>query len=194
MLQKNTEIYLAHTVKTDADVGATFHLEPNHNPRSGEPATTWFALTRAGGETIALEACNCQLTVFRQGDRTQPVATPTLEAISAEGYENIPGAEVIFPEAGVYELQLTGTPQEAGDFQAFSLSYEVTVRPGTTTTPTSEMPDTAAATQTTAEVAQAEPLPETPSSGGGFGVGGYLAVAVGVLLVVGGAIARLKSR
>ncbi|MDY6781295.1 MAG: hypothetical protein SW833_01855 [Cyanobacteriota bacterium] len=123
---------IAHTVKTDADVGATFHIEPNHNPRAGETARAWFALTRKGGTLIPLEKCNCQLWVYSKLTKgTSPVLQPPLQAIDAEQYRDVPGAEIVFPEPGLYELELRGTPKETGAFQPFEFTYTVTVSPGT---------------------------------------------------------------
>ena len=119
----------AHKVKTNADVGATFHIEPNHNPRAGETARAWFALTQSGGKIIPLEQCDCQLAVYSQSsaDSEQLQLEPPLQAISAEQYQGIPGAEIVFPEAGAYELQLKGTPKAGANFQPFELQYTVNV-------------------------------------------------------------------
>ncbi|NEO99194.1 MAG: hypothetical protein F6K58_11025 [Symploca sp. SIO2E9] len=123
---------VAHKVQTNADVGATFHIEPNHNPRAGEPARTWFALTRTGGQLIPLEQCECKLAVYEQpsaaGD--SPILEPTLKAISAEQYQGIPGADIIFPKAGAYELELSGAPKSGANFQEFNLKYTVNVSTG----------------------------------------------------------------
>mgnify|MGYP001062570107 CR=1 FL=1 len=196
--EETCQLEIAHLVKTDGNVGATFHLEPNHNPRSGEPAQTWFALTQSGGESVSLDECDCQLEVFRGGDRSEAIATPTLTAISAEGYEDIPAAEVIFPEAGVYDLVLTGSPQNDADFEPFSLSYEVTVRPGraatesTSETETSETQTSKTETSQTQPIASGEAVDETT----GFVfpvVWGAIAVA-GVVIVAGWAWKRLRSQ
>ncbi|MEL7036649.1 MAG: hypothetical protein AAFO04_13660 [Cyanobacteria bacterium J06592_8] len=121
---------VAHEVEVSEDVAATFHLEPNHNPKAGETAQVWFALTRRGGAIIPLDQCNCKLAVYGQPRQPedQPMMTPTLQAISAEKYQGIPGADVVFPKAGSYELELSGTPKKQDDFKAFKLSYSVTVR------------------------------------------------------------------
>ncbi len=118
----------AHKVQTAADVGATLHLEPNDHPRAGEPAQTWFALTRKGGQIIPLEQCNCQLAVYSQPrSANSPLLQPPLSAISAEQYQGIPGAAIAFPKAGAYELELSGTPKAGEDFQPFKLTFGVTV-------------------------------------------------------------------
>jgi hypothetical protein len=118
---------IAHTVKTASDVAATFHLEPSHNPKAGEPATIWFALTKAGGTPIPLSDCDCQLAV-KQGE--MPIATVPLKAINAEQYQGIPGGEMVFPKVGIYQLIFSGKAKEHDAFQPFELKYEVTVQPG----------------------------------------------------------------
>lgn len=120
---------LAHTVKSDGQVGATFHIEPNHNPRAGEITKAWFALTLSGGKIIPLRQCDCQLKVYTQPEE-KLVLNPTLEAISVEQYQDIPGAKITFPEAGVYQLEISGYPTLGASFSAFKLSYSVTVIPG----------------------------------------------------------------
>ncbi|NER39805.1 MAG: hypothetical protein F6J93_38720 [Oscillatoria sp. SIO1A7] len=121
----------AHDVEVGTDVAATFHLEPNHNPRAGETAEVWFALTRRGGKTIPLDRCDCQLAVYSKprSSEDEPLLEPELNAISVEIYRDIPGAEIVFPEAGSYELKLTGAPKEGNNFQPFELSFSVTVQP-----------------------------------------------------------------
>ncbi|MBE9124536.1 hypothetical protein IQ269_28140 [Tychonema sp. LEGE 07199] len=126
----NSISVFAHEIEVSGDVAATFHLEPNHNPRAGETARVWFALTRRGGQIIPLEQCNCQLAVYpkqhKEGDK--PLMQPPLKAISAEKYQGIPGADIVFPKAGIYELELSGTAKNKANFKPFELNYTVTVR------------------------------------------------------------------
>ncbi len=51
-----------------------------------------------------------------------------LKAISAEKYQGIPGADIVFPKAGIYELELSGTAKNKANFKPFKLTYTVTVR------------------------------------------------------------------
>ncbi|HEY9689206.1 MAG TPA: hypothetical protein V6D46_04370, partial [Coleofasciculaceae cyanobacterium] len=122
----------AHTVKAGQDVAALFHLEPDHNPRSGEPARIWFGLTRKGGAAIPFDRCDCQLEIMpRVPNAAGPKPwQPTLEAVAAEGFQNMPGATTTFPAAGAYELVLRGRPKQPGDFQPFEFRYETTVLAG----------------------------------------------------------------
>ncbi len=122
----------AHNLDVSRDVAATFHLEPNHNPKAGETAQIWFALTRKGGQIIPLNQCNCDLAIYLEprSQNVLPVLEPPLKAISAEQYQGIPGTEIVFPKAGAYKLELSGTPRAGANFKSFELSYEVTVAPG----------------------------------------------------------------
>ena len=128
----STEV-LAHNVKTSTDVGVTFHIEPDHSPRAGEKSQAWFALTRQGGKLIPLSECDCKLKVYLESNgntANEPILTPPLIAISPEQYQNIPGANLVFPQPGIYQLELTGKPTQEGNFSPFQVSYPVTVNPG----------------------------------------------------------------
>lgn len=135
----------AHKVQVAGDVGGTLHLEPNDTPRAGESTLTWFALTRKGGQVISLEQCNCQLSIYSSNAApgSPPLLTPPLKAVSVERYQNIPGTEIQFPQPGLYQLQLRGTPTAEGNFQPFEMEFEVTVATGAiapTATPQTALP------------------------------------------------------
>lgn len=129
----NTSPVSAHKVEISGDVGATLHIEPNDNPQAGKAALTWFALTRKGGEVIPLEQCDCELAVYAEprNQSTQPLLQPPLKAVSSEGYKNIPGAEIVFPKPGAYQVELKGTPKAGASFKPFELNFNVTVASGT---------------------------------------------------------------
>ncbi len=120
---------LAHQVQVSGNVGGTLHIEPNDTPRSGVSAFAWFALTRRGGQAIPLSVCNCELAIYahpvRSGD--VPLAQPSLRAVSQDGYQGIPGANVTFPRAGSYDVVLRGRPVTSGLFTPFELRFAVTV-------------------------------------------------------------------
>ena len=124
---------IAHNVEIAGDVAGTWHIEPDHNPRAGEPAKVWVALTRKGGDILPLEQANCKLAVYPQphteGD--QPILQPQLKAIAIEKYQGIPGADLVFPKPGLYEMELSCIPKTAGTFKPFEMQSAVTVAPGT---------------------------------------------------------------
>lgn len=146
----------AHNVKTSGDVAALFHIEPDHNPKAGRASRAWFALTKKGGELIPLEKCNCTLEVHQEPHQegSEPLLKPPLKAISTEQYQGVPGAEIIFPKAGIYELELSGTAKDGQSFQPFELSYNVTVQSGEAAQP-SIVPSPLAQAPTATETASA---------------------------------------
>ncbi len=120
----------AHTLKVSGDVGGLLHIEPYDNPVAGKPALAWIALTKRGGQLIPLSQYNCQLTVYPEPHTegvTPPLLKPRLRAVSAQQYQGIPGAEIVFPKAVAYELELSGTPKAGASFKPFQLSYTVNV-------------------------------------------------------------------
>ncbi len=120
---------IAHEVKKSGDVAVLFHLTPSHNPKAGAPVTAWFAMTKKGGNVIPLSQCNCKLEIRanQQVKGSAPLMTPQLDPISADRYQGIPSAKIVFPQAGEYELELSGTPKKGASFQKFKTSYTVVV-------------------------------------------------------------------
>lgn len=128
---KLIDIY-AHNVEVSQDVACTFHITPNHNPKVGKSSLAWFSLTRKGGKSIPFSECNCQLNIYAEPRNTEskPIMNPELTGINTENYQDIPGAEVIFPQAGIYELEIVGSPKDGESFQPFKFTYSVTVTGG----------------------------------------------------------------
>lgn len=146
-----------------ADVGATLHIEPTDTPRAGNSALAWFALTHRGGETIPLADCDCQLAIFADFQPDTPVLEPELKPVDAEGYQDIPGADIVFPQVGAYELVLSGTPQTEADFAPFELSYDVTVAAGQTAAPDPTSPESPAESPASSVESPAAPPAESPT-------------------------------
>lgn len=120
---------IAHNVEISNEVAATFHIEPNHNPQAGKATTAWFALTRRGGSSIPLSQCDCSLKVYIvPRNNVEPILQPKLFSMDVEKYQEIPGAEIVFPQAGAYELEISGTAKD-NSFSAFELTYAVNVVP-----------------------------------------------------------------
>lgn len=154
---------IAHEVQIQNDVGATLHIEPNDIPLAGASTEVWFALTKAGGTIIPLNDCDCTLTLYDEAQ--SPIEEPSLSPVSAEGFVDIPGATVMFPEVGAYELVLSGAPQGGTEFEPFELRYEVTVagRASASET-TATQPDDAAAPETASSPAETLEDPPGESS------------------------------
>ena len=124
--------FQAHNVEVSEDVACTFHITPNHNPKVGKPSLAWFALTRKGGKSLPFSECDCQLNVYSQprNAESKPIMNPELKGIDTEQYQEIPGAEITFPKAGVYDLEITGSAKDGKSFKPFKFNYSVTVTGG----------------------------------------------------------------
>ncbi|MEA5448748.1 hypothetical protein VB780_09235 [Leptolyngbya sp. CCNP1308] len=166
----------AHKTEVAGDVAGTWHLEPNHSPKAGEPARVWVALTQQGGQVIPLEQCDCTLAVYATNQAGgEPIAQPPLQAMSPERFQNIPGADITFPDLGEYRIVLTGSPRAEATFAPFELSYTTVVAAGSPSpTPT--------------QAAAPEVVPEDGAGGrypywifiGGSGVAAIAALALGL--------------
>lgn len=113
----------AHNLQISGDVAGVWHVEPNHNPKAGEPAQDWVALTRKGGQTLSLKQANCQMAVYSQPRVKEdlPVLQPTVKAISALKYQSVPSADIVFPNTGRYQLELSCTSKTPKQFPAISI-------------------------------------------------------------------------
>lgn len=136
-----TPVY-AHTVKVAEDVGGTLHIEPNDNPKAGESSETWIALTRKGGKIVPLKDCNCKIEVYLKPrvNGSAPLLKPALKPISTSQYQGIPGADIVFPKPGNYEIKISGVPKENANFKQFTLTFPVTVAAGKTVVTTAPSP------------------------------------------------------
>lgn len=124
----------AHNIQRAGNIAGVWHVEPNHNPKAGKPSTAWIALTRKGGQTLSIEQAKCQMAVYSQPRKagSLPVLQPTVKAVSNQEYQSIPSTDIVFPTAGLYQLELSCAPKTQGNFQPFLLKYDVAVAPGPT--------------------------------------------------------------
>ena len=120
---------IAHEVKLSGDVAVQFHIEPHHNPKAGLPSQAWFAMTKKGGKVIPLSDCKCKLEIHANPhvEGSKALMEPPLKPFSVEQYRGIPGALIVFPKAGEYELELSGSPKNGATFHPFETSYTVVV-------------------------------------------------------------------
>ena len=169
-----------HKTEVSGDIAGTWHLEPNHSPRAGEPARVWIALTQQGGKAIPLEQCDCQLTVYDANQAgSPPVMALPLQAMSPENFQSIPGAEVTFPTVGEYRLVLTGSPGADAVFTPFELSYTTVVAAGRPTATPAPAPAAPAAPPEEGAIAPnlLQPGGAKPWVLGGLAGGAVLALA-----------------
>jgi hypothetical protein len=101
----------AHTLKTDGDIGAVLHVDPEDDPYVGEPSGMFFEFKQKNGN-FKVENCRCQVVILRDG---QQIDSTTL---------NSPVSSFVFPERGVYTIQVSGSPLSGDSFTPFTLSWD----------------------------------------------------------------------
>lgn len=110
---------LAHTLKTDGNIGGLLHVDPTDEPFAHSPATIYFELTDKTAR-ISPANCECEMTVEREGKQLSTQALYTQVSSSLETQ-----ITYTFPEPGVYQLKFLGS---VGPEQ-FNLSFDVRVQP-----------------------------------------------------------------
>jgi hypothetical protein len=110
----------AHVLKTDGDIGAIMHINPDDNPLSGTP-TTYSIAFKDTTNRFSLSNCGCNVS-FTEDNKiiyTEPLTQ--IDELDSANY-------FTFPKADVYTMTVTGKPKMANAFQPFILSYLIRVQ------------------------------------------------------------------
>ena len=114
---------LAHETKYTGDFGILLHTEPDDNPFVGEQAQMFFAFTT--GETqFHFDTCICSLRIEL---KDKQVSGGELKPADESYGTNVGYYDFVFPQKGVYEITLVGSPKNPLDFHEFEVSYDLRV-------------------------------------------------------------------
>jgi len=118
------EVLQAHVLETNEEaIGAVIHLEPNDDPFAGANTDVIFEVTDKTGAFDPAE-CYCMVQVV-QGE--QIVTSSRITGYDVSDTAKTLYSKVVFPEVGVYTVQLIGKPVTNDWFHEFTLEYEVRV-------------------------------------------------------------------
>lgn len=118
---------LAHVLKVDGTISAVLHINPDDQPVSGTPTSYILFMNDSTGR-FSLKACQCRATLVQAGRAlTSQRLLPNAQSF--------PAGTFTFPEPGVYNLIITGSPTTPGTFQPFTLNYLERVTQGSTGAP-----------------------------------------------------------
>lgn len=112
----------AHELKTDGNIGAVLHVDPEDDPIAGEPSSFYFEFKDLKKQFDS-KKCNCVITVSQDGKVIhsqklfQDIHKPSLTNASFV---------FTFPKKDVYQVIVKGVPT-AKSFQPFTLSYDIHV-------------------------------------------------------------------
>lgn len=116
----------AHVLKSDGDIGAVIHIDPEDDPIVGQVATFFFEFKDKTGKFNPTE-CDCLLTIF---NRDKEVMSASLFKAQGGSDLNSPAFQYTFPEKSLYSIVVTGKPKAGTDFQSFRLVYDFRVDRG----------------------------------------------------------------
>jgi hypothetical protein len=109
----------AHVLKTDGNIGAILHINPDDNPVSGIP-TDYILYFDDITNRFALTHCDCRIIIQENG---QTIATQALTVTTPLESDDT----YTFPGPNVYTLVVSGQPKAGYQFQPFVLNYLVRV-------------------------------------------------------------------
>ncbi len=118
-----TQKAYAHVLKTDGSIGAVIHINPEDDPIAGQESGFFFEF-KDTKKAFSPEKCNCTFTVKQNGQvlNTQSLfqdsANPSLENVSVY---------YTFPQKGIYTVSVSGTPITPGEFESFTLTWDIRV-------------------------------------------------------------------
>ncbi len=117
---KNAE---AHILKTDGNIGAVLHIDPEDDPIAGSQAGFFFEFKDKQNK-FTPQNCDCTFSIAENGKEifSQPLfqnsANPSLDSASLF---------FTFSEKNVYQVKVVGKPNNPDVFQPFTLTYDVRV-------------------------------------------------------------------
>ena len=112
----------AHFVLSDGSIGAVLHIDPNDDPVAGSLAVFNYEIKDKNNQFNSTE-CNCVFTISAnniQIDNQKLFSNTTVPTDTAI-------TSFTLPSIGVYIVTLTGTPMVSGQFQPFTLVYNLRV-------------------------------------------------------------------
>lgn len=114
---------LAHILKTDGSIGAVMHTDPDDDPVANSVTGIYFEFKDTQNKLTAGN-CDCTFSILESGKEiySQPLfqnnSTPTLDNSTVF---------FTFPKEDTYQVKVVGKPNISGNFQSFTLVYNVTV-------------------------------------------------------------------
>lgn len=131
----------AHILRTDRTISALLHVDPDDTPVAHMQSVLSFEFEDKTNQ-FSINNCNCILAIKNNGhtiyaQKLSPNNTSSTHLVGTN-------ALYTFPQIGVYDVTLVGTPKTQDAFQPFTLSFFLRVttdnRSFTINTPTQTNP------------------------------------------------------
>ncbi len=116
-------VAFAHVLKTDGSIGAIMHIDPDDAPIAQQSAYFFFEF-KDKTDKFQPADCTCTFTILEGG---KEIFTQFLFESNPSSTLTNASVTFTFPRKDVYQVKVTGTPLVSGDFQPFTLVYDVRV-------------------------------------------------------------------
>lgn len=117
----------AHFLAVDGSIGATLHIDPDDAPKAHSPATFFFDIADRTNK-FQLANCNCHVIISESGH----VLSSNNLAVTGFSQSSL---SFTFPGLDVYKIELIGKPEATGQFQPFTISWNIRVDQNAITNP-----------------------------------------------------------
>ena len=113
----------AHILATDQNIGAVLHVDPDDDPIVGQQSSFFFEFKDKQNK-FQPKNCICIFSILEGGKN---IFSQSLFQDNTD--PNLSSASVFytFPQKDVYKIQVVGRPTTPGEFQSFTLVYDLRV-------------------------------------------------------------------
>jgi hypothetical protein len=106
----------AHVLKSDGQIGAIIHIDPEDDPIINQPAYFFFEF-KDKQNTFMISDCDCMLNIVKNNQvSSSSMLIPSDTSTGAS-------ASYTFPEKGIYTVEISGK-SHSGKFDPFKLTYD----------------------------------------------------------------------
>ncbi len=113
----------AHVLRVDHNIGAVLHIDPDDDPIANEASTFYLEIKDKTGK-FKPEDCSCIYIISENGK--QIYSDAIFSRTTANGL-SAPVFTFVFAKRDVYALTIEGQPTTQGEFQKFTLTYDIRV-------------------------------------------------------------------
>ncbi len=117
------KITKGHFVQSEDEIEVTLHINPDDNPIIGEPAKIYFQFDDPEN-IIAPQTCNCMVSIFLNNEE---LISQSLFLENEQTGFDTPSLTFVFPEKGLYQIKVTGSPINNEDFSGFASEYSLRI-------------------------------------------------------------------
>lgn len=117
------QVVSAHVLKTDGNIGAVLHIDPDDDPIALSQSGFFFEF-KDKQNRFTPENCDCTFSITEDG---KEIYTQSLFASNPNPSLQSASVFYTFPEKNIYQVKVVGKASPPGAFQSFTLVWDVRV-------------------------------------------------------------------